>query len=234
MAAFMVPSMGAIFSSLRLPASFVARAFPGTACLSFGFTHAAWSPEEVESAPQLLSTAHAQDIWSAHVADPYATRTELVDVSADDLSCVCVHCSPRVLCVVSDSSLTIVGGSRRSKTYRRVADDIKSCRHQMGVEWVYARHLWGKPLSALVDEAEALVRKAQGEFPHAEIDVCIAWGGNEAANSVPHMGRSPCARAAQQDVHRPPRSIARCRLQSCNDGAWRECGRVSLRPGSSV
>ena len=32
-------------------------------------------PTEVESIPELRSTAHAEDLWSASVAGPYATRT---------------------------------------------------------------------------------------------------------------------------------------------------------------
>ena len=43
-------------------------------------------PEEVESFPQLLNTGHVQDLWSAYVADPYAAHTDLVGVSANDLS----------------------------------------------------------------------------------------------------------------------------------------------------
>ena len=81
---------------------------------------------------------------------------------------------------MSDSSLTVVGGSRRKKTYYRITEDVKSCKHQLGIDWVYAKDLWGKPLSVLVDAVEALVQRAQEECPDARIDVCPAWGGNEA------------------------------------------------------
>ena len=81
---------------------------------------------------------------------------------------------------MSDSSLTVVGSSRRKKTYHRITDDVKSCKHQLGVDWVYAKDLWGKPLSVLVDAVEALVQRAQEECPDARIDVCLAWGGFEA------------------------------------------------------
>ena len=45
---------------------------------------------------------------------------------------------------------------------------------------MYARDLCGKPLSVSADEAEALVRQAQGECRHAQIDLWVAWGVNEA------------------------------------------------------
>ena len=38
----------------------------------------------------------------------------------------------------------------------------------------------GKPLSSLVDQAEVLVQTARQNYPGAEIDVLVAWGGNEA------------------------------------------------------
>ena len=137
-------------------------------------------PEKVASFSQLLDTGHVQDLWSAYVADPYAAHLDLVGVSANDLSCISVDSRPPVLCVVSDSSLTVVGGSRRKKTYHRITEDVKSCKHQLGVDWVYAKDLWGKPLSVWVDAVEALVQRAQEECPDARIDVCLAWGGNEA------------------------------------------------------
>ena len=99
------------------------------------------SAEGGEDFPPTRTLAHLQDLWSEYVADPYAAHTDLVGVSANDLSCISVESSPRVLCVVSDSSLTVVGGSRRNKTYHRVTDDVKSCRCQMGVDWVYAKDL---------------------------------------------------------------------------------------------
>ena len=43
---------------------------------------------------------------------------------------------------MSDSSLIVVCGSRRNKTYHGSTDDVKSCRHQLGVDRVYAKVLW--------------------------------------------------------------------------------------------
>ena len=114
------------------------------------------------------------------MADPYAAHLGLVGVSANDLSCISIESRPRVLFVVSDSSLTVVGGSKRKKNSHRITEDIMSCKHQLGVDWVYAKDLWGKPLAVLVDAVEALVQQAQEDCPGAEINVCLAWGGNEA------------------------------------------------------
>ena len=61
-------------------------------------------PKEVESIPQFLATAHAEDLWCALVGDPYATRSDLSHVSANYLSCVSPASGQRVLCIVADSS----------------------------------------------------------------------------------------------------------------------------------
>ena len=121
-----------------------------------------------------------QWLWSAYVADPYAAHLGLVGASANVVSCISIEPCPRVLCVVSDSSLTLVGGSKRNNNYHRITGDIMSCKHQLGVDWVYAKDLWGKPLAVLVDAVEALVQQAQTDCSGAEIDVCLAWGANEA------------------------------------------------------
>ena len=88
----------------------------------------------------------------------------------------------------------------------------------MGVDWVYAKDLWGKPLSVLVDAAEALVQQAQGECPNAQIDLCVSWGGNEAVGGSTQI---VCPKLG--DPHRLVQDSKTCidRLAAWQDAGYR-------------